>query len=76
MMPPPQRPSDAPNASAKPGQKRESSIIRMAMSGDSLPGAEPPSALLPLSCPERIFANCARTMSGTPNAAPSSRIRG
>ena len=69
-MAPPQSPSDAPNASAKPGQKRESSIIRMAMSGPS-----PPRRRLASRRPRRavrrprVFAKAARTMSAMPNVA-------
>src|SRR5580658_3310485 len=71
-MAPPQSPREAPNASANPGQTRDSSIIRMAMSGDSPPA--PPSA--PPPPPSRILANWARTMLTIPNVAPSSRISG
>ena len=76
-MAPPHRPSDAPKAIANPGQKRDSSIMRMAMSGPS-PGPASPERFSPSPLPARacIFAKLARTMSGTPNVAQSSRMSG
>ena len=80
---PPNRPSDAPNARAKPGQQRESSIIKMAIMA-ACPSPRRFSRFSPVSpdaasafaSRSRIFANEARAMSGMPNVSAIARIVG
>jgi hypothetical protein len=72
MIAPPQSPSDAPNDMANPGQTRESSIIKMVMSGPSPTVGR--RACAGSAAVLRAFANAARTMSATPKVAQRSRM--
>jgi hypothetical protein len=72
MMAPPQSPSEAPNDIANPGQMRESSIIKMLMSGPSPTVGRRDCAGSAAGL--AAFANAARTMSLTPKVAQRSRI--
>jgi hypothetical protein len=68
---PANRPTEAPKARAKPGQTRDSSIIRMAVSA-AVGSPARPSA--PGSGPPLRFSKAALAMSAIPSVAESSRM--
>lgn len=75
MMAPPQRPSDAPTAIAKPGETRENSMAVIALIMASRVGAASPSPpAVPAFSRSSILASACRAMSARPKVAMSLRI--